>query len=610
MLEVDLSSGRSSAKALPAEIRRAFLGGSGLAAYILMADRSYLNSPLSPESVICIAPGLLTGYAVPAACKASFCARSPQTGLWNESTVGGFFGARLHSIGWHAVVIRGEAPSWSYVVITERGAEIRDASALVGEDTYSTGERVAREVGGKVEVACIGPAGERMLPISAVVIGGRASRLAARGGIGAVFGSKRLKAIAVSGQGRLEPCCVSELQESVKQAMPGILKGTKRLRDFGTAGSMEAKEATGDLPIRNWLDSSWPAAREVCGQRIAEIYSPKLYACFGCPIACGKVFNREVGDPGSHCHGPEYETLAAFGSLCDIRDLGCIVAANDYCNRMGIDTISAGAAVAFAMEAYEKGMLPPGTAPVKWGSGESLLRLLEEMVAQRGLGRVLSGGTKHAAKVFGLPAELSVDSKGLELAMHDPRAFTSQAVSYATNSRGGCHLESMSHQVEGGTRIPEIGLEGPYEPTSLDESKVVLAKRMQDLMAAYNGLGLCKFLLSGGVGAALAAEWTRVVTGWEMDVDELMKTGERLFNLKRMYNIRLGVSSADDRLPERLLKVPRNVRGTWVTLSGFERVLSLYYRLRGWDNKGRLTAQLIRALGLEQFDECCGLEGG
>lgn len=606
ILEIDLTTGKQKETAIPEEEFRNYLGGSGLAAKIYR-DRGYSElSPLAEEAPLIIMTGILTGYNVPTACKASFCGKSPATGIWSEATVGGYWPAAFKTSGYDGIIISGKAKNPVYLYFGDGEFAIRDATKIWGEDSYSTLEKLKSEHGEKIKVAAIGPAGEKEVLISAIMIDGLDARAAGRCGMGALMGSKNLKAIAVKKSENLPPLYDKEgLAEARKKVLPTIREKAKGLSDFGTAGGVPVVEKLGDLPIRNWTGGSWSeGASIVSGQAMAEKFFEKHYACYACPIRCGKEMKVPIGPhSGTVSHGPEYETIAGFGAMCLNDDPEYIIAANDLCNRMGIDTMSGSSVIAFAMELYEHDLIPKellGDIKPEWGNGEAILTLIRQIAYREGLGEYLARGVKRAAKEFGpLAEEFAVESKGLEVAYHDPRAFTSMAIIYATGNRGACHLEGLTYFNEN-RAFPAslVGLKDEYEPHGTDD-KALLAKTMQDFMVLFNALGLCKFLIRGHVVPANIAEWVSAVTGWDFNEKEMLTAGERIFNLKRTINVGLGVSRKDDTLPPRLLVHDRQEGAAAGSLPHLGKMLFEYYKLRGWSTEGIPLPETLERLGLD-----------
>ena len=606
ILEINLSSGEQQETAIPEEYFRRYLGGSGLAAKIF-DERDYGRvSPLAEVAPLMIFSGILTGYSIPTACKAAFCGKSPATGIWAEAIVGGFWPASFKKTGYDGLIITGKAEKAVYLYFSKGVFAVQDAASLWGEDVYRTAEKLQKEHGDEIKVAAIGPAGEKEVLISSIMIDGLDARAAGRCGMGALMGSKNLKAIAIEKSEDLPPLNDNKgLAAARKKVMPKIREKAKGLSDFGTAGGVPIVEKLGDLPIRNWTVGSWTeSAARVSGQAMAEKYFAKHYACFGCPIRCGKEMKVPVGPhSGTVSHGPEYETVAGFAAMCLNDDPAYVIAANDLCNRLGIDTISGSSVIAFAMELNEHGLIPKNLLAdlnLEWGSGEAVLALIRQIAYREGLGEYLARGVKRAAAEFGpIAEEFAVESKGLEMAFHDPRAFTSMAVTYATGNRGACHLEGLTYYVENRSFPGSfIGLQDEFEHHGI-ESKALLAKTMQDFMGVFNALGLCKFLIRGHVTPEDIADWVSLATGWDMDREELFTSGERIFNLKRSINVKLGISRKDDTLPPRLLTHDRREGAAAGSLPHLGKMLAEYYRLRGWSDEGIPGPEIMAKLGLE-----------
>jgi len=604
-LDVDLTTGTLATRDVPEEMLRTYLGGSGLAARLLYDELDPAVDPLAPEAPLAFINGLLVGTSVVCCNKICVCARSPLTGIWGEARAGGYFGAQLAKAGIGGIIFRGQAPDPVYLWIDEGKAELRPASHAWGKDTIETSDLLRAETHPKAQVGAIGPGGEAGVRFANVMFGGHDARAAGRTGMGAVMGSKRLKAIVVHGTGTVGVADPDGLRTAMRQANRDAREGAGRLREFGTWGGVASCEAAGDLPIMNWRLGSWPdGAEKVTLQANFERMFLRHYACFACPIRCGKIVRIPDGPhAGLEAHGAEYETAAGFGPLCLNDDPDTIVAANDLCNRYSLDTISTAAVIAFAMEANERGLLSPddyGDIEPVWGSPEAILSLVHQIAHREGLGKLLGEGVRRAAETLGGDAPMfAIHTKGMEYPYHDPRAFISMAPSYATSSRGACHMDSFSYGLGYGMPMPDIGVErGSVEPHD-HEGKSRLAVLMQDIMAVYDALGMCKFVSRDGTGPSRIAEWLNLATGWDVSPDELMATGERLFTLKRAYSIRCGTRRADDALPDRLEHLDRQTGAAAGSLPDMPRLLADYYALRHWDDRGFPAPSRLDALGLE-----------
>ncbi|KYO63799.1 aldehyde ferredoxin oxidoreductase family protein [Thermovenabulum gondwanense] len=605
VIEVDLSEKVINVKEIPQYLWVEHLGGSGLAARLMYEEKVYNADPLDSNNVLIFITGMLTGTPVPTSCKLSVCAKSPLTGYWGESTVGGYFGAELKKAGYDGIILRGKSQSPVYIVIEDENIEIKDGCYLWGADTYRTTEIIREKEGKKFQVAAIGPAGEKMVLISSIMVGGVEARAAGRIGIGAVMGSKNIKAIAVKGTKKPNVADKEKLMKNMTAVIETIKNNTKMLGQFGTAGGVQAVEAFGDLPIKNWSLGTWEeGASKTCGQYIAKTAFAGHYGCFACPIRCGKDVKVFIGPYKEMiAHGPEYETCAGFGANLLNDDINVIIAANDLCNRYGLDTISTSSVIAWAMECYENGLISKedtGGLELNWGNGDVIIKLVELIGQNIGFGKFLGQGVKRASnEIGGLAKEFAVETKGLECAYHDPRAFTSMAVNYATANRGACHLEALSYMAEQGVfPLSSLGFQKEYDFHGA-ENKAEIAVLMQNYMEIFNASGLCKFLIRGKVGPNIIADWISCVSGQSFDESLLIKIGERNYNLKRMFNFKLGVTRKDDYLPPRLGVHDKKTGRTAGVIPYINKMMVEYYRLRGWSEEGVPTREKLAELKLD-----------
>ncbi|MBN1657931.1 MAG: aldehyde ferredoxin oxidoreductase family protein [Anaerolineae bacterium] len=612
-LKIDLDSGDVHAVPISdADVPKFFLG-SGYAAKLYAEEMEPEVGPLDPRNPIYIFNGLLSGTFAPTGCRSSWCGRSPLTGIWNEANVGGHFGAELRAAGLDGLVISGRAEQPVYLYLHDGTAEVRDAGLLWGMDTFETHDRLLAETDAKARAAVIGPVGEALVHFAAVIQGGRShSRAAGRGGIGAMLGSKRLKGIVAHGRERPAYADRQAFSALVRELTPCIRDGSKGASMYGTAGGMSGTEFTGDLPIHNWQGGSWEeGAAAISGQTLHETYWVKDTHCHACPIGCGKAIEIDAGPyAGVRGEGPEYETLAGFGAMLKIDDLAAVSRANDLCNRLGLDTISTSSTIAFAFEAFENGLItadeirPDDEAegrPLAWGDAAGMLKLIELIAARRGAGRYLADGVRAAAAHLGRGADAyAIHVKGLEMAYHDPRAFFSMAANYATANRGACHLEALSYWpmygVDASSWAPE-----PYDRFD-DEGAGRQAAAFQDYLSLYNPLGLCKFIGKVGLSPEMLGRLVQAAAGWALDGEQMMRTGERIFNLKRLINNRLGITRADDTLPRRLLTQARPSGQAEGRLPNLELMLEEYYEVRGWLPDGRPSPERLQALGLDKME--------
>jgi aldehyde:ferredoxin oxidoreductase len=484
--------------------------------------------------------------------------------------------------------------------------EFRDARPIWGKDSYESAEWLKQETAKEATAAVIGPAGERMAKIASIPHIGHIVRAAARTGLGAVMGSKNLKAVVVFGEGPIPIAKPDELKARIKEITPHIQKATEAFGKFGTSGGIDNYEKIGNFPIKNWRQGRWPGAKKISGVAMHDTILSGRKACMHCPIACGRHVKVMEGPYAPmDCEGPEYETIGTLGGLCLVDDLIAIAKANELCNRYGLDTISAGGIIAFAMEAYEKGILTKKDTDgieLVWGNAKALVEMVHKMGKGEGIGRLMTEGSKKMAEALGKNAiEFAIHVKGLEPSAHDPRRFFSQGVSYATAARGACHNASWSHPYELALSMPEIGIPEPQDAYQI-EGKATFTAKLQDLMCVMDALIICRFSQVGkAVNVTNHVDWLNLVTGWNMEVPEYMKVGERLFNLKRMYNCRVGVSRKDDFLPYRFLTLNRTGEDLTNQLPPMGRLLSDYYGYRGWSEDGIPTQGKLEELGLDEL---------
>jgi aldehyde:ferredoxin oxidoreductase len=602
LLRVDLTTRQVTQETISPATLRKYLGGLGLAARLLYDETDAHTEPLAPGNPLIFAVGPLTGTRIPMTGRHAVVARSPLTGLWGESDCGGAWGWELKAAGYDALVVTGQAAAPVYLWIDGDAVEIRDAAHLWGQDCYEIEGSVRAETSPEAQVSAIGPAGEKLVRLAAIMHDGSHGRAAGRCGLGAVMGSKRLKAIAVHGDLRVAVADDEAIKAALRDLVPMIQKGTTRMHNYGTVGGLEGMHAMGDLPIKNWVLGEWEAgAAATGGDRMAETIVTGGYACRGCMVACGREVRITEGPyAGVNGAGPEYETAAAFGALCLNDDMNAIAAANELCNRLGIDTISAGAVIALAMECHELGILGDTEGlDLSWGRGDTIVELVRRIGRRQGrLGTLLGQGVRQvAADLGGLAEECAIHVKGLEFAMHDPRAYFGMATSYATSARGACHLAGLTHPFERGSIIPEAGF--PVSPDRFSSArKGELSAVTQDLMCLYDSLKLCKFAVFGGVFPTHMLALLNAVTGWDMQMAEFLQTGERIANLKRLFNVRLGATRKDDTLPPRILSHKRGGVGAPTSLPPLGVMLSDFYAHRGWDEFGIPRAEKLAELGL------------
>lgn len=614
LLRIDLTDSHWREEEIADEIVRNYLLGSGLAAKLYYDEMDPSIAPLDADNPLYVFNGLLTGTFSPAGCRSSWCGRSPLTGIWNEANMGGHWGAELRFSGHDGLVFTGRAekPVYLWVNGPAGQVEIRSAEHLWGKDHFEAVELLRADTDPKAQVASVGPAGENGVRFAGVTSGPRGhERLAGRGGMGCLMGSKNLKAIVVRGQKKPQYHDLQAFREFVKATNASIKESTIGMSQFGTSGGMVGAEQYGDLALSNWRLGNWEGAERISGQRIHEAIWVRHTFCFSCPIGCGKEVEVKDGpyagvhaspEQSRRAHGPEYETLAGFGGNLLNDDLESIARINEMCNAYSLDTISTSGVIAFAMEAYEKGLLPPAQADgldLTWGNAEAITVLVEKIARREGIGDLLADGVRAAAKKLGQGAgAFAVHVKGMEVPYHDPRAFVSMAVNYATAARGACHLESLSYWNGWGLILPDLGPSEVLDRLTSSPEQAKLAYDFQNYVSVYNPLGLCKFIIKGKVGPETTVELVNRALGWDWTARDLLRMGDKLFQLKRLINVRLGVAAADDRLPRRFLTEPRPTGSAAGVLPDLGAMLPVYYKLRGWTADGMPGEEKLVELGL------------
>jgi len=597
---VDLTHRTTEVRVLEDAILERFVGGVGLGTKIFFEEMCKDRDAFSPDAPLIIMTGPLTGTMVPTSGRVAVVATSPASLSYGECDIGGTWGVGLKRAGFDGIVLKGKCDSPVSLLVFPGEIRFEDASSLWGRDTFETDTILKNQWGEKVKVMSIGPAGERLSRMAAILTDGVHGRVAGRGGLGAVMGAKSVKAIVVGGDLKSPIHQFEKLQASVRQSMPDLKKKTKAFSDFGTSGGVLFAEEVGDLPIKNWTLGSWKeGAIKISGEALKEQMFKKPYFCGACIVGCGRVIKASTAYGEVAGGGPEYETLAALGSDCLIDDLGAIAVGNELCNRFGVDTISCGSVIAFAMEAFEKGLVTEKDVGFRlgWGDPKAMLRLVREIGLREGFGGLLGEGVKRIAAEIGQGADrFAVHVKGLEPAMHDARAFASLALSYATNPNGATHW-SASYLLEEKISIPELGYPQILDRFS-EEGKPRLVKTMQDYVTMFNSIKMCRFLLR--VSPSQIIEWFNLVTGYGHDLSSFLQAGERVTNLKRLCNRRLGLGRKDDTLPDRFTKDKRGSGKGAEYLPNIEDMVTQYYEQRGWDAQGVPLPSKIEELGLEE----------
>jgi aldehyde:ferredoxin oxidoreductase len=612
-LVVNLSSSEIREECPPENLYRQFIGGVGLGVRLVYERQAGKLNPLGEQNILGFFPGLLSGTAVPSSSRLTIVSKSPLTGGWGDASLGGYIGYELKRAGFDGILLQGISPQPSYLSIYHNKVELRDASHLWGKDTIETEEILRNELGdSRLRVVCIGPAGEKESLISAIMSEGKDGRAAARSGLGAVMGSKRLKAIAVKGQNSVPVADEERIQQLRKQFIKDIketkIKFISTIRDKGTVGTIESFIEVGATPIKNWNLIGADALLKVVPDRESyEVrinkYTVRKTSCAGCPIGCGGVLKSE--ESGAEWDRPEYETVAGFGPLCLNNDIGSIIKANDICNRYGVDTISASSSIAFAIECYEKGIITQKDTDgieLTWGNAPAIITLLEKLVRREGFGDVLADGTKKAVERIGnRAAECAVNVGGQELGYHDPRLIPARGTAYICDATPGRHTTFLAGRLlEGG------GFPGPY--TEIWGPKVDY-RDYGSKSLAYSGTikyeqvaasaGICKFIFWQESWPLI--EFINAATGWDFSIQELLMTGERIQTLRQMFNIREGIDPNDLLLPQRVSK-PASVGPYKDVPVDFDLLRKQYYKALGWNlETGYPSESRLEELGLQEL---------
>jgi aldehyde:ferredoxin oxidoreductase len=606
ILKVDLTTKSISIEPINEEVARKYLGGKGYAVYLLY---QYLKEyelkgispkdidPLGPENVLIFATGPGTGvprFPSPGRVHVMVL-KAPLTGSIGSGNTGGEWGAFLKFAGFDGIVVEGASETPVYLALVNGKAEIRDARDLWGKSSFDTCRVLTSVVGGKnTSVACVGPAGENL--VSMAVIMNDEHRAAGRGGLGAVMGSKRLKAIVVSGDKDVPVAKPEEFRSEADRCLDALRKNPvtgEGLPALGTAVLVNMINNAGGLPYKNWQTGVNPDAASISGETLTEKYLTKKRACWACTIGCGRATAVKSGPfQILSSEGPEYEAIWALGGSTALKELDATVKGNHYCDELGMDPISLGSTIAAAMELNERGYIPEEDLQgldLKFGNAAAVVEAVWRTAYKAGFGKYLASGSKRLCESYGHP-ELSMSVKGMEMPAYDPRAIKGIGLNFATANRGGCH-------VTGYTIAPEIvGLPEKIDPLTT-EGKAQWTKILQDLTCTVNSTVNCLFT-TFALGAKDFAELLSAVTGWDISEGEILKIGERIYNLERVIVNKLGLDGKDDTLPSRLLKEPMPEGPGKGEVAELEKMKEEYYTLRGWVN-GIPTLGKLKELEIE-----------
>lgn len=589
ILRVNLSTKKCEVENLDIDLAKKFIGGRGLATKIYSEEVDPNIEPFDEKNKIIFVTGPLSGTPTPTGGRYMVVTKSPLTGTIACSNSGGYWGAELKFAGFDMIIVEGKADKPMYISIENDKIELKDASNVWGKIVSETTDVLLKENPEKSKVLTIGPAGEKMSKIAAVM--NDVSRAAGRSGVGAVMGSKNLKAIVVRGTGKVQIHDEEKLKEVVKKCTTQIRENGvtgEGLPAYGTAVLVNIINENGVFPTNNFQTAQFDKAEEISGETLAEKYLIKKDPCFRCPIACGRYCKADDIEGG----GPEYETIWAFGADCGVSDLKSVIKANYWCNEMGLDTISAGATIAAAMELYQRGYIKEeelNGLSLEFGNNDAIIEWTKKMGLREGLGDKMAEGSYRLAESYGIP-ELSMSIKKQELPAYDPRAIQGMGLQYATSNRGGCH-------VRGYLISPEIlGVPEKLDRFSL-EGKATWAKIFQDLTASIDSSGLCLFT-SFAMNQDDYAEMLNAVCGTNFTGDTILEAGDRIWNLERLFNLNAGIDSSQDTLPKRLLKEVIPAGPSKDNVHKLDELLPEYYEIRGWGKDGVPKKEKLESLGL------------
>lgn len=589
LARINLSTGTIKVEPLDLVLAKKFIGGRGLGTKILYDEGIAKVDPLSPENKLIYITGPMTGTASPTSGRYMVVTKSPLNNMIASSNSGGTWGAKLKYAGWDALIVEGQAPEWTYINIDDDKIELLSAKDYVGMLSEEIDDKL-KEAHPGCHVLNIGPAGEHLSLLAAIM--NDKDRAAGRSGVGAVMGSKRLKAITVTATAKvIEPYDEEQLKEATKTCNAIIrengVTGTG-LPTYGTPILVNIINSTGSFPTRNWQESYYPEAEDISGEALKEKYIARKGACHRCPIACARVIKMD----GKILGGPEYEPLWAYGGNCGLHDLEAINRANMWCNEYGLDAISAPCTIAAAMELYDKGYIKEEECegiPLKWGSSEAIIEWTKRMgEAKIPLAKLMADGSYRLCEHYGHP-EISMTVKKQEMPAYDARGIQGIGITYATSNRGGCH-------VRGYLISPEVLGQPELIDRTTTEGKAQWCKIFQDLTAVIDSMGLCLFS-SFALGAPQYAALLNAATGTNYTAEEILVVGERIYNIERMFNKAAGMKPEDDRLPKRLTEEPIPDGPSKGFVSQIAVTLPQYYEVRGWENAFPTQATLER-LGL------------
>jgi aldehyde:ferredoxin oxidoreductase len=587
---------------------RDFIGSTGLAARYLYDMVDDKTDPLGPDNVLILMPGLLNGTSGPSVSRWGGATKSPYTGHYGDANASAWFGAELKNSGYDGIILKGTSAKPVYIYIRDGSAEIKDAGNLWGKDTFKTQEEIKQAHNdNRTQVSCIGPASENLVLYGNIMT--EYGHCLGRAGLGCVMGSKKVKAIAVRGKMKLPMHDSEKFREAARDAMKEVKEGffTQWMHEGGTASWVDSAIAYGDGPTDYYTAPTLPEATKISGAEQFEKYQTGSTACYSCPIRCRKVLQIKEGKYlYDKVEGPEYETLIAWGAMMGLDlDMSTSAYINETCNAYGFDTISSGASAGYAFYLYGLGVLTEkdtGGLKLQWGNIDAAIKLLHLIGKKEGFGAVLAGGTRRMAQKYGRPAGEAIQTKGLEIPMHDPRAYHSMGLVYATAPRGADHNKSNGYQIDAGTGHPDLA----FDITDRwADDKAAMVEKSQNWVAISDSIGICHWAL---IPAALITGMINASTGWNVDLEQLLKAGERIFQLQRALSCKLGISNKDDVLPE-LITRPIPEGGTEGHVPNMQKMLPEYYALRDWDKStGKPSKKRLETLGMPEIAASIGAE--
>ena len=595
ILRVDLTERRISTEKLDAEIAKKFIGGKGLGAKILYDSLKLGTDPLSPENILIFASGPLTATLAPTSARWAVVTKSPLTNIFLDCQVGGYFGAAMKLAGFDCIIMEGKADSPVYLWVHDGNAEILNAGDLWGKGCLETENTLKKRLGESAHVASIGPAGENLVRYACISVD--KYRQAGRGGAGAVMGSKNLKAVAVrSASYKIEYADPEGFREAAKKALKVIRENSfiPLRRKYGTPIWVAPVNKAALLPTRNFRTGVFEKAENISGETMRDKIVVKDGTCYNCIIQCWKYTHVESGKyKVDELAGPEYESIALLGSDCGVGSIEAVAHASMLCDDLGLDTISTGNSIAFAMECYERELLTVEDTDgleLKFGNADAEIEMVKKIAYRKGLGNLLAEGVRRASKKIGDGSEkFAMHVKGLEIPGYDPRGAFGMALAYATSDRGACHQRAWTVRAE---------IEGKLEPRFSTKGRARFVKETQDERAMCFSLVLCDF---APLEVKHFVELLNKATGFNFTVEDYLKTGERIWNLTRLFNVREGITRKDDTLPPRFMEEPLPegaTKGQVVTKEMLDEMLDEYYALRGWDKNGVPTEEKLKELGL------------